>query len=265
MEFLEGEVLEARLERDGLSIAEIADLGAQIADALEAAHAKGIIHRDIKPANVSLGTGGRIKILDFGLAKHLAGAEGAAHLDTSSMESTQAGVLLGTPFYMSPEQALARPVDHRSDLFSLGALLYKCITGRVPFAGESVGEVLERLLNAQPEAMARFNYTLPAELERIVRKCLEKSPDMRYQSARELSLDLKALQRDLETTPVSTFPPAIASEMPPVEEVKQADVFLSYANVDDQPLVTGRQGWISQLQRNLKVRLEQLSGEEVRI
>jgi serine/threonine protein kinase len=285
MELLEGESLDARIERSGLSAAEIAAIGAQIADALDAAHAKGIVHRDIKPANVSVGSAGRVKVLDFGLAKHIAGAEDSARLDTSALGTTQAGMLLGTPSYMSPEQALARPVDQRSDIFSLGALLYECITGRVPFGGTSVGEVIEHLLNAQPEAMARFNYDLPAELERIVRKCLEKSPERRYQSARELSLDLRTLERDLEAGHGSAAPPVmhgaqtavvplpldasgtapVAATAAPIDDVKRADVFLTYAQVDDQPVISGRQGWISQLQRNLKVRLEQLSGEDVRI
>jgi serine/threonine protein kinase len=272
MELLEGEALDTRLGRGGLQIAEIVDIGAQIAEALDAAHAKGIIHRDIKPANISVGPGGRVKVLDFGLAKRLPGAEDGARLDTSSLASTQTGMLLGTPYYMSPEQALAQPVDHRSDLYSLGALLYECITGRVPFTGTSVGEVIGKLLNAPPEAMARFNYALPPELDRIVRKCLEKSPDRRYQSARELGLDLKTLRRELEAGSGSASAPAGVAEKspepalaPPIEELKRADIFLSYAHVDDQPVIAGRQGWITQLQRNLKVRLEQLSGEEVRI
>ena len=285
MELLEGESLDARMGRGGLTIAEIVDIGAQVAEALDAAHAKGIIHRDIKPANVAIGAGGRVKVLDFGLAKRLAGTDDGARLGTSSIASTQTGMLLGTPSYMSPEQALARPVDHRSDLFSLGAMLYECITGRVPFAGSSVGEIIERLLNAQPDAMARFNYALPPERDRIVRKCIEKSPDRRYQSARELALDLKTLRRELEAGPgpatssaspggqtmivpaqaVAEEKPLATSPAPSLEDLKKADVFLSYAHVDDQPLVAGRHGWITQLQRNLKVRIEQLSGEEVRI
>jgi serine/threonine protein kinase len=275
MELIEGESLQARLRQGPLAIAEVIEIGIQVADALEAAHAKGIVHRDIKAANVLRSERGLVKVLDFGLAKRIAGAGDAAALDTSSMMSTQTGMLLGTPCYMSPEQALTRPVDHRSDLFSLGILLYELVTGRLPFQGTSIGEVTERIVHAHPEAMARFNYDLPSELDRIVRKCLEKSPDRRYQSARDLAIDLEGLRRDLErgeARPPQPASPAGAAARPPappetpaLEDLKQSDVFLTYADVDDQPVVAGRQGWITHFQRNLKVRLEQLSGEPVRI
>jgi serine/threonine protein kinase len=275
MEFIEGESLQAILRRGPLAIEEVIETGVQVADALDAAHSKGIVHRDIKAANVVRSPGGLVKVLDFGLAKRIAGAGDEAALDTSSMVSTQTGMLLGTPCYMSPEQALARQVDHRSDLFSLGVVLYELVTGRLPFEGGSIGEVTERIVHAQPEAMARFNYELPPELDRIVRKCLEKSPDRRYQSARDLSIDLRSLRRDRErgeVRPVES-PARMAgveegpprAEAPPIEDLKQSDVFLTYADVDDQPVVSGRQGWITHFQRNLKVRLEQLSGEPVRI
>jgi hypothetical protein len=193
------------------------------------------------------------------------------------MGTTQTGILLGTPFYMSPEQALGRPLDHRSDIFSLGVVLYELVTGRVPHSGSTLGEVIERILHVRPEAMARFNYDLPPELERIVRKCLEKPADRRYQSSRELLLDLQSLRRDLERAseradapfalaaePAPVVEPALAAA-PTAEELKRSDVFIAYASVDDQPVIAGRQGWISQFQRNLKVRLEQLSGEPARI
>jgi serine/threonine protein kinase len=278
MEFVEGETVDARLERGPLPMAEVVTIAIQVADALDAAHQKGIVHRDIKGANVSLNEQGRVKVLDFGLAKST--GEGVPSLDTSSMMSTQTGMVLGTPYAMSPEQALGRPLDHRSDLFSLGVLLYELVTRRKPFSGAGVGEVIERIVHAQPEAMARFNYELPPELERIVRKCLEKPPDRRYQSARELVVDLKNLLRGLERaeggadgSPPAASPAApalgeaarVSVETRPVEELKDSDIFLSYASIDDQPVVSGRQGWITQFHRNLKVRLEQLSGEPVRI
>ena len=274
MEVVEGESLQVTVTRGPPGIVEVVEIGIQVADALEAAHAKGIVHRDIKAGNVVRSRTGLVKVLDFGLAKRVSGAEPASGLGSSFAISTQTGMVLGTPCYMSPEQALGGAVDHRSDIFSLGVLLYELVTARLPFQGKSVGEVTERIVHGQPEAMARFNYDLPPDLDRIVRKCLEKSPDRRYQSARELSIDLKSLRRELDIGEARgrAAPPAPASEPAPrsaeplsVEVLKESDVFLTYADVDDQPVVSGRQGWISQFQRNLKVRLEQLSGDPVRI
>ena len=282
MELIEGKSLDARLREGPLSIPEIVAIGAQMSDALDAAHAQNIVHRDIKSANVCIDVRGRVKVLDFGLAKRLLDPEGAPSRKTSSLANTKSGTLLGTPTYMSPEQALARPLDHRSDLFSLGVVLYELVTGKLPFPGRSVGEVIERIVHAQPEAMGRFNYELPAELERIVRKCLEKAVERRYQTARDLLVDLKNLERELEhgETSRSALPrePSVGSAsdlaseqaagqrgaQPMAEGLPGSDVFLSYAVLDDQP-VAGRQGWISQFNRYLKVRLEQLSGEPVRI
>jgi two-component system LytT family response regulator len=196
MEYIEGETLESRLTGDPLPLSEILSIAAQVADALEAAHARGIVHRDIKPANLMIGARGHVTVLDFGLAKFL--PEQSDKTSSSSQVATQfltsGGVVLGTVSYMSPEQALGRTVDHRSDLFSLGIVLYRMATGKLPFTGASPHETLARILNAYPEAMARLNYELPGEFDRLVRKCLEKDRDQRYQSARELSLDLKSLQ-----------------------------------------------------------------------
>jgi len=274
MEVVEGESLQETVTRGPPGIVEVVEIGIQVADALEAAHSKGIVHRDIKAGNVVRSRTGLVKVLDFGLAKRISGAEPASGLGSSFAISTQTGMVLGTPCYMSPEQALGGAVDHRSDIFSLGVLLYELVTARLPFQGKSVGEVTERIVHGQPEAMARFNYDLPPDLDRIVRKCLEKSPDRRYQSARELSVDLKSLRRDLDLgeargRAAPPAPPADVAPRPaeplPVEVLKGSDVFLTYADIDDQPVVSGRQGWISQFQRNLKVRLEQLSGDPVRI
>jgi Tol biopolymer transport system component len=143
---------------------------------------------------------GQVKVLDFGLAKIAQPAEQNAASSISTMAKTASGVVMGTVPYMSPEQALGREVDHRSDLFSLGVALYEMATGRLPFSGANSSETLDRILHAQPDAMARFNYDVPAELERIVRKCLEKERERRYQSARELLVDLKNLKRDSAAT-----------------------------------------------------------------
>ncbi len=205
MEYVEGQTLAARINGQPLEINEIIEIGSQIADALDEAHGKGITHRDIKPANVMLNERGQVKVLDFGLAKMAQPAAQAAVSEISTMAKTAPGVVMGTVPYMSPEQALGREVDHRSDIFSLGAALYEMATGRLPFFGANTSETLDHILHSQPETMARFNHDVPAELERIVRKCLEKEQERRYQSARELLVDLKNLKRDS----AATAPPAV--------------------------------------------------------
>jgi hypothetical protein len=279
MEFLEGQTLDARVRQAQVPLEEIIAIGAQVADALDAAHAKSIIHRDIKPSNISLNERGQVKVLDFGLAKRTtqadaAGTEGVTQLHTRS------GQIMGTPHYMSPEQAMGKPVDARADLFSLGAVLYELATGRSAFSGGSLADTLDRILHVRPEAMTRFNNELPPEFERIVAKCLEKQADRRYQSARELLVDLRNLQRDVAGAPAgvsamlaSAAPlaphPQIgqgqAPTTPPVDVLKESDVFITYASIDDQPLLQGRQGWVSQFYRNLELRIEQLSGERIKI
>jgi eukaryotic-like serine/threonine-protein kinase len=196
MEYVEGQTLAAKIGGSPLPIAEIVDIGIQVADALDEAHRKGITHRDIKPANLMLTSREQVKILDFGLAK-VAQPEGQElGSDISTVVKTETGVVMGTVQYMSPEQVLGREVDARTDIFSLGVVLYEMATGRLPFTGSSSSETMDRILHGQPDAIARFNYNVPAELERIIRKCLEKDRERRYQSARELLIDLKNLKRD---------------------------------------------------------------------
>jgi eukaryotic-like serine/threonine-protein kinase len=197
-EFIEGETLRKRLTGAPMQIGEVLQVIDQVASALAAAHEAGIIHRDIKPENIMVRRDALVKVLDFGLAK-LAKPEA---IDT---EATTRGrvertteVVMGTVPYMSPEQALGRDLDHRSDLFSLGVLFYEMATGVSPFAGANSSETLDRILHAQPEAISRFNHEVPGELERIVGKCLEKDREGRYSSARELLADLKNLRRGLE-------------------------------------------------------------------
>jgi two-component system LytT family response regulator len=195
MEYVEGEPLSVRLARGPLPLSELLSVGGQVADALDDAHSKGIVHRDIKPSNMMVTPRGYVKVLDFGLAK----------LETPNRDDTQvmtsAGVVMGTVAYMSPEQALGRDVDHRTDLFSLGVVLYEMATGRLPFPGATPSETMARILGSQPEAIARFNYDVPEALDRVVRKCLEKDRERRYQSARELLVDLKNLERDSAARP----------------------------------------------------------------
>lgn len=196
MEYVEGLALSARINRRPLAVSETVHLGVQIADALDEAHSKGITHRDIKPSNIMITPRGQSKLLDFGLAKVRQSIEEENSSDATTQLKTAEGIVIGTVMYMSPEQALGQVVDHRSDIFSLGAVLYEMSTGRLPFTGSTTTEIIDRIAHSQPEAISRFNYEVPGELERIIRKCLEKDKDRRYQSARELLVDLQNLQRD---------------------------------------------------------------------
>jgi len=199
MEHIAGATLESILSSRTLDPRELLDVATQVADALDEAHSKGITHRDIKPANIMITARGQAKVLDFGLAKRQVPHEETA--ETVTQGHTAFGVLLGTVQYMSPEQALGRSVDHRSDLFSFGIVLYQMAAGRRPFVGASAVETIDQIIHAEPEEIVSTGRGIPAELERIIRKCLEKDRERRYQSARELVDDLKALRRDLETRP----------------------------------------------------------------
>jgi serine/threonine protein kinase len=197
-EFVAGETLRTRMRAAPMEPCEVLDVAEQVASALAAAHEAGIIHRDIKPENVMMRRDALVKILDFGLAKLTRGEDKTREAATRSPAKTSAGVVMGTVPYMSPEQALGRNVDHRSDLFSLGVVLYEMVTGQSPFAAASTAETLDRILHVEPEPMAAFNDGVPAELENVVRKCLDKDRGRRYSSARELLVELKNLKRDLE-------------------------------------------------------------------
>jgi non-specific serine/threonine protein kinase len=201
MEYVEGRTLAEEIAAGPVAAAEIVEIAVQVADALEAAHAKGITHRDIKPANLMRTSRGQVKVLDFGIAK-TAPSEGSAGGDgpTISGAQTAVGFVIGSVPYMSPEQVLGRAVDRRSDLFSLGVALYEMATGRPPFAGATPIETMDRILHAQPEAISRINPDVPAALQRLIGTCLEKDAARRYQTARELLIDLRQLQRHLART-----------------------------------------------------------------
>jgi len=198
MELLEGESLKERIRRGPLRNNELLDLGIQTADALEAAHIKGMIHRDIKPGNIFVIAPGRAKILDFGLAKMMSTVAAADQNEDESL--TAEGVIPGTTPYMSPEQVKGEEIDGRSDLFSLGVVLYEMATGVRPFAGKNRILTHDAILNARPAPPTTLNPALPAELEQIINRCLEKDRNLRYQHASEIRADLQSLKRDLEST-----------------------------------------------------------------
>ena len=233
MEYLQGETLRERLIAGPLGTDEFLDLAIQIADGLDAAHQRGIIHRDLKPANIFITLPGLAKILDFGLAKSIGPAHetqppwesaslGVVHLDdkpTLGIDAhrlTNPGIALGTAEYMSPEQACGRRIDARSDLFSLGAVLYEMATGRVPFHGNSSAQIFAALLRENPEPITSLNPSAPLALEGIINKALEKERDLRAQSAAEVRSDLKRLKRDLNLDRLTAATASFSTATAPV-------------------------------------------------
>src|SRR5579872_3649545 len=218
MEFLDGVTLKHRIADHPLDLATILSLGIMIADALDAAHAQGIVHRDIKPANIFVTRRDQAKVLDFGLAKLPARAKtvsGSDSIETLASDSgpeylTSPGTMMGTVAYMSPEQVRAGDLDGRTDLFSFGAVLYEMATGRTPFPGASSGEICGAILHQNPTPVSQVNPQIPREVEAIVSKALEKDRNLRYQSAAETRADLVRVKRDVDSGRVSGVVPTPA-------------------------------------------------------
>ena len=215
MELLEGQTLERLYAGQAVPLPRLIEIGVQLADALDAAHRKGILHRDIKPANIFITGSGQAKILDFGLARvETAGSTNSTQGGVAERDKlTRSGSTLGTVAYMSPEQARGEPLDARSDLFSLGVVLYEMATGNHPFSGTTSAVVFDKLLNYHPPSPSSLNQELPPEFEGILNKALEKDRDLRYQSASDLRTDLKRLQRNSSGVHVRAGAMPVASSM----------------------------------------------------
>ena len=232
LELVHGETLAARAARERLALPSVLALASEVADAVRCAHEHGILHRDLKPANIMLTPDGRVKVLDFGLAKlREASVDATATAVTRLGPTTDRQVVLGTPDYMSPEQAENRRIDERSDIFSLGVILYELATGQRPFKGRSVASIISSVLRDTPPPITEANPLAPAALAEIVRRCLSKDPALRYQTARALHDDLEVLRQQIETR---ATPAALVVEAPSTSAPRSVAV-LPFLNLSPDP------------------------------
>jgi eukaryotic-like serine/threonine-protein kinase len=247
MEYVEGELLSTMIARGPLSVVDALDISLQLADALDEAHSRGIVHRDIKSANLMVTSRQLVKVLDFGLAKFLTVPK-ADEVRTLA-GATMPGLVLGTLNYMAPEQLSGGNVDHRADLFSAGVVLYESLASKLPFSGSTLTEIADRILNQEPDAIARYNYAVPEDVETILRKALQKRPDFRYQTARDYYIDLLNARRRTAAsesshrgsgswlTPIDFADAAAPLPMPPTPAARSTSVVavLNFANITANP------------------------------
>jgi serine/threonine protein kinase/tetratricopeptide (TPR) repeat protein len=234
MEYVEGDLLSSRIAKGPLPVREVLEVGMQVADALDEAHGRGIIHRDIKSGNLMWTGRGLVKVLDFGLAKFLNNDAMPQAAQITQPQVTAAGMVLGTVSYMSPEQALGRTVDHRSDLFSLGVVMYETATGRAPFLGSSATEIIDRILHEVPAPPSRYISNVPPALDAVIARALEKSPTFRYQSARELHGDLHEIARGMDSTPRGTTS-RVAMGVAAQPRVESSVAVMTFSNITREP------------------------------